>query len=307
MLKRFSLLVIIPLFLSACSLPFVGKKPASLQITTTPTSTIFIDGTQVGQTPYFDDQLEAGQHQIKIVPQVTDPNSNLLPFESNTTLVAGTLTAITRDFGTSQADANGYVLSLDLIANQDSASLAVVSTPTGAVVRIDGEAKGFTPLDLASINPGDHQLIISSPGYDELDIKAQTITGHKLNISAQLAKSESDEASATDSAELTNKNTGSDKDIAAKDDKITGQPTAKPTKKITLDKPYVLIGDSPTGFVRVRENATTASKELSRVDPGDAFAYQDEEKVSGYTWYKIEYQDGESGWVRGDLAEKVTE
>ena len=52
--------------------------------------------------------------------------------------------------------------------------------------------------------------------------------------------------------------------------------------------------------MRVREEASTSSKELGKVDPGEEFVLLDEKN----SWYKIEYEDTE-GWISSTYAEKV--
>ncbi|TXI32704.1 MAG: PEGA domain-containing protein [Niabella sp.] len=49
------------------------------------------------------------------------------------------------------------------------------------------------------------------------------------------------------------------------------------------------------GYLRVRDSASSAGKEVSRVDVGKKFAVTQEK--SG--WYEIEYETGKKGWVSG--------
>jgi hypothetical protein len=43
--------------------------------------------------------------------------------------------------------------------------LTVNSVPSGAQVQLDGRAAGLTPLSLAGLNPGQHLVVLSKPGY----------------------------------------------------------------------------------------------------------------------------------------------
>ena len=49
----------------------------------------------------------------------------------------------------------------------ETAGLSVLSEPSGAVVYLDGESKGLTPLDLDRLSPGDHRITLVKDGYIE--------------------------------------------------------------------------------------------------------------------------------------------
>jgi uncharacterized protein YgiM (DUF1202 family) len=58
--------------------------------------------------------------------------------------------------------------------------------------------------------------------------------------------------------------------------------------------------DTPTGFLRVRKEASTTAEEIGRVNPGEFFRLLDEQN----SWYKIEFQTDKEGWVSGQYAQK---
>ena len=60
------------------------------------------------------------------------------------------------------------------------------------------------------------------------------------------------------------------------------------------------INSPDIGWVRVREEASTASEELTKVDHNDTFPL----KNSDSGWYQIEYETGKLGWISGKYAEK---
>jgi len=74
-------------------------------------------------------------------------------------------------------------------------------------------------------------------------------------------------------------------------------------------KVMVEILSTPTGFLRVREAASTAAKELTQVKPGQRFPFVEEDTENN--WFKIEYlpaqagEEGKEGWVTGQYAKKV--
>ena len=49
----------------------------------------------------------------------------------------------------------------------ETAGLSVLSEPSAAVVYLDGESQGLTPLDLDRLSPGDHRITLVKDGYIE--------------------------------------------------------------------------------------------------------------------------------------------
>jgi serine/threonine-protein kinase len=68
--------------------------------------------------------------------------------------------------------------------------LSVASTPAGAQIQIDGQnnSSWTTPFNLAGLNPGQHTLTISKPGYASQTRNIDVGSGSKSFISVQLAQ-----------------------------------------------------------------------------------------------------------------------
>jgi uncharacterized protein YgiM (DUF1202 family) len=60
----------------------------------------------------------------------------------------------------------------------------------------------------------------------------------------------------------------------------------------------VVVGDTPTGFLRVRE--TPNGKEIAKVNVGDKLPFLDEN--SG--WYKVTLESGDTGWISKEYSSK---
>lgn len=269
---------------------FAKAGTGALQISTTPKATVYIDGEQKGTTPYFNDKIEAGEHTIKLVPEPT--TDNLVSWEGRVNLAPGIITVINRSLGKTEAESSGEILALEKITSRDTASLAVVSIPDQAMVKINGEPKGFAPVLLEKLTPGDYQVIVSSAGYEEKTITAQTVAGYKLTVNVQLSQKIEGIAEATPSAET-------------EEEEAEASPTPKASPKPSLtppSKPYVKIKETPTGWLRVRMEPSTSATEAAKVYPGEMFPYLNEEKNG---WYKIEYEEGEEGWISGVYADLV--
>lgn len=298
-MKRFFAFILVLLsavVLSGCSL-LPGRKKAALSVQTTPKATIFLDGEHLGQTPYFNEKLKAGEYVLKIVPESSGQALN--PWEGRVTLSPGILTVVNRELGLTQDDSSGEILSFEPLADKNAISISVVTTPDGAVVNLDGEPRGFAPLSLDNVSEGEHMLTISSPGYKERSIKAKTVKGHKLIASVQLAREplepETPEETEEDQEEETEESTPS------ASPKATPKASPRSTSDNDPDRPYVQIDSPDAGWVRVREKPSTQdSEELTKVDHGEKFSLLDTQEG----WYQIEYEPGKEGWISGKYAEK---
>jgi hypothetical protein len=260
---------------------FGGQGPGALQISTTPTATVFLDGSQVGVTPYFDDKIKSGEHTVKLVPELT--GENLTSWEGKVTLLPGILTSIKRTFAVNDSESSGEIITLEKAGRKDQSSLAVISIPDQAVVKLNGEPQGFTPLSLEDLVPADYQITISSSGYEEKTVAAHTVGGYKLIVNVKLAQTMEGIEEATASGE------GEETEEEAEEE-------TEESKATPPSKPYVKVKDTPTGFLRVRLGPSTASTEAAQIKPGAMYPYLDEEDNG---WYKIEYEKDEEGWVSG--------
>jgi len=302
------LILFLSFFLSSCTLPFLGKrKKAALQVTADPKATVFLNDEHLSQTPYFDENLKPGEYALKLVPDSSE--GSLLPWQGMVKLSPGIMTVVNRTLGKTASDSSGYVLSLEPIAEKDQVIISIISTPDNVVVTLDGEPRGFTPLSLDNISEGEHTLIISSPGFREEIIQAKTAKGHKLVINAQLAEEnlekadEKEDEEATDSANLEEEDSLEDADEETVVDKNNEEEdeTEESSSK-TMALPYVEIKTTPTGWLNVRSEASTAGGDetiLVKIDTGDVFKFIEANEDG---WYKIEYEEDKQGWISGTYA-----
>ena len=279
------------LFLSGCKLPFVKTKKAALQVLSEPKATVFLNDSHVGQTPYYDDQLKPEEYTLKLVPE---GDGVILTWQGIIKLSPNILTVVDRNLGKSEDGSSGYILNLEPIGDKEKAKISVISTPDGVVVNLDGEPKGFTPLSLEDVAEGERVLTISSPGFKEQVVKAKAVKGYKLMIDVQLAREEEEkeeeEKEATSSAE--EEKEGEEEKEEIKEDK-EASPGAE------MERPYVKIKETPTGWLNVRSEPSAAGKEetiITKIDPGEVYKFI-ESNDSG--WYKIEYETGKQGWISG--------
>ena len=248
-------------------------------------------------------KLQVGEHTVKLVPEVT--NDSLAPWEGKVILNPNVLTVVNRNLSSAAQTSSGEVIWLEKIPSKDKSSITVISSPDQAVVRIDGEPKGFSPITIDELNPGSYQVVVASTGYEERTVSAKTVAGFKLIINVQLAKKIEGVEEATPSGEKAE--TTPAQTTPALTTKTTPTPKISPQPTITPPpKPYIKIKETPTGWLRVRMEPGTSATEAAKVKPGEMFPYLGEEKtVGGAKWYKIEYEKDKEGWVIGAYVELV--
>lgn len=249
-------------------------KPAQagLLIETTPQSTVYINDEQIGTTPY-DVARKPGEINLRLVPITT--TGNLAPWGTKLVLAEGIKTVIRRDFGETESQSTGDILSFEKLPGS-TPSLAIVSIPDSSQVVIDGETRGIAPLPIDPLEEGEHKILVSHTGFKDRDIMAKVVPGYKLTVIAYLAELEGQQKESTESAE-------------------TNQEEKKDEIKILK---------TPTGFLRVRQEPSIDASETARVIPGEKFTVVEESKNGD--WYKIEYKDGKKGWISSQYAKKLT-
>lgn len=287
-------ILLLSVFLAGCQLNPFAKK-AGIQVTSHPDSNVTINGKSVGKTPYYVENTDPGNASI----QMTAVDSGQ-SWEGKVNLVSGTLTTIHREFGATPDKSHSYTLSFEKLANGKDSSVSIISLPTNATVSIDGKPAGFTPIT-SDVNPGPHVFAFTAPGYQDKIVNAAVQEGYRLVLNLTMATMDvvptiTPAPTATPSA-------------------TTLSPTPKPTasaitplpkqasSSAVLATPYVEILSTPTGWLKVRDTASTNGVEVAKVNPGDKFAYKEIESTS--SWYSIEYVKGSWGFVSSQYAKLV--
>lgn len=307
--KRWGIIILSVFFLGGCTLPFLASGKSALQVNAVPNASVYLNGSHVGQTPFFDDKLKPGDYVVRLLVE-DDPTKD---WQTRVTLSPKIVSVVNRIFGPSESESANYFLQLEPLASKDKLELSILTVPDNVIVKVDDQPQGFSPVAIKDMAEGDHTIALSAPGYQEMSLVAQTKMGYKLIVSAQLARTSADalkEASA--SAEL-----ATDEASKSAQEKVTPTPTSKakavasptPTKKVAtvatssgeLSRPYVKILETGTGWLRVRSepNANT-DNEVAKVDVGETFPYIG---ANDNGWYEIEYETGKNGWISGRYAE----
>ncbi|HZE87338.1 MAG TPA: PEGA domain-containing protein [Methylomirabilota bacterium] len=279
-MKKIFLILFTSLFLSAVFivgfhyfLQFQALKGA-LQVTSSPESKVYLNNKYIGQTPLCkcesSDMVATGDYTIRLVPS----DSSLQEFQEKVTLSEGVLTVVDRRFAKDSLS-EGSIISLSPLTDKKKTELLVVSLPEGSHVLLDNNDIGQTPVSFKNPTESDHVLKVSKDGYKEKAIRIRTPLGYKLTVAAYLSTLD---------------------DLSASSASSSAKSALSPTPSITGKS--VLILDTPTGFLRVRESV--GGLEIGQVNPGESFPLIDEQ--SG--WFEIRLQDGRSGWVSTQYTKK---
>lgn len=271
------LYIFVPIFIAVLLFGLVlfflstKKEKGALQVTSEPDSKVYLNGVQIGQTPLckceLKDMLEAGEYTIKLVPVSGDSK----PFEQKIKISSKVLTVVDRNFGPTGLE-NGSIISLSQISDDKDAQISIVSFPDAVQVFLDNNLQGQTPILLKNITDSDHELKLTKEGYKDKIVRIRTVLGYKLDALIFM---------------------GINPEIATASAAPSATSSAIVSSKVTIQ-------NTPTGFLRVREEASVSSNEITQVKPGESYNLLEEK--SG--WYKIQIDSKTSGWISSTYAKK---
>lgn len=265
------LLPVLAVFITGCSF---SKKltaplvPAALQITTTPKAQVYLDGHLAGSTPLTKRDIANGEHRLTI----KTPTASWI---STITTKSATMTVVNRLF-----DTNG-TSSGEQFTLASGKGLIIIGQPQGAAISIDGKEVGVSPLALPDLTPGLYELKVTAPGFAERILKVKISDGFVVLAAIDLPPTDSQMVTPSLSPSTTI--TPSKTTVAS--------PTIKPTPQ--SDQKSTTVGQTPNGFLRVRETPSTNSAEIGRVNTGDSLTILEEQN----SWLKVTTATGLSGWV----------
>ena len=260
------LLIISSLCLSGCSL--VAKKSA-IEINSYPVAKVFLDGKEVGMTPYKNRTLQPKEVEIKLV-------TNDKEWSKKIKLQNNISTVVDWEFGKDNQDNGGYILYLEKTGDKNKAGIMINTAPAKSTVIIDNEVKGLSPIRISDIGEGDKHLSLSFPNHKTIDIFMKSVLEYQLVVDAVLPEEEviiEKEEEKIEDLDLITNNTSTIK---------------------------VKIKETETGWLRVREESSIVAKEIGRVTPEESYPLL-EEKAD---WFKIDLGEGKSGWISSSYGEK---
>ena len=145
--------------------------PGSISISTNPKGVgLYVDDFYQGKTDQIVGNLAPGPHKVT----VAEPG--FLTWSEIVTVMGGSMTPLT--------------VTLVPENNPPTGDLQVLSTPTGAVVYLDGDYKGFTPpddhLDILDLAPGTYTIVLRKLGYQDYTTPITIQAGKIVQVSPLL-------------------------------------------------------------------------------------------------------------------------
>lgn len=264
-------IIFVSCLLSGCSLSI---RKSGIEIVSFPSAKVFIDDKDAGMTPYNNKSIKPGEVKVKLVSG-NDEWLKVVHVEN------GASTVINREFG-KDANANGgYVLYFESTGDKNKSALLISTKPDRATIKIDDEVRGLSPLRIDNLSSGDKKLMISFPGYKNINSFVKFVNGYQLVVEADLAKEE----------------------VINIPDIV--EPTQVPPVSIGGSSPLAVltmltIKTTETGWLRVRDSASTEGIEVAKVKPNEKYSLLDEKDG----WYKIDLGSGKTGWISAKYADK---
>lgn len=270
----FCLLIAFLVFALIVYLLGTRAEKGALQITSNPKAKVYLNDKLIGQTPLCQCDAKTmpkiGEYTIRLVPL----DGNFEPFQRKITITPKVLTVVDRTFAQT-ALAQASIISLVPIGDKKDAQISVISFPINAQVFLDSNPSGLTPFLLKNVTESDHEIKVTKEGYKDKTVRIRTVLGYKLEAIIYL---------------------GIDPQVAT----ASAVPISTQSAKTVSASPTVLILQTPTGFLRVRKDASVNALEVGRVNPDEVYNLVDE--ISG--WYQIELKDKTKGWISSQYAKK---
>ncbi len=260
---------------------YLDKKNESgqLKVVSSPEASLFIDNVAIAKTP-FEGRYKIGEYLIKLIPEGTATDT--ASWQGKVKVYKNSLTYINREMGTSDITSAGeifYPTKMETSSKTpDSGEIAIETDPNGAIVKLDNDEKGVASMVLSDVPKGTHEINIYLPGFFPRTQKINVEEGYRVNAFFKLAI-----------------------DLSQKQATPSAQLNPKTTNKASGILFSVKIKDTPTGFLRVRDDATISASEEAQVKPGQTFDVLEEKS----SWYRISYEPNKDGWISAEYTEKL--
>ncbi|MFW6110189.1 MAG: PEGA domain-containing protein [Patescibacteria group bacterium] len=151
-----------------------APDPAALSVVLEDDSKLVVlDGKELGDTPFFSRDLEAGNKEVKVAS-----------WSAQLRLTPGALTAVNLGMGPSQALSKEEIFWLE---QAEESRLAVTTDPEGAQIWIDGKLLGEAPY-AGELAPGIYELRVQKKDYEGIALRVQIQEGYRLNAWVKLRR-----------------------------------------------------------------------------------------------------------------------
>lgn len=268
-----------------------------LKIESSPAAGVFLNDVAVGKTPFIDANLKIGQYKVKLIPEGKDTKT--VSWEGTVVVYKNTMSYISRELGTSELTSAGEILTVVKMKespNGPTGAVKIETEPPGAIVFLDNDEKGVSPLELIDIPSGDHELSAFLPGFFRRVSKIKVEKGFELQANYKLALDQSHKTlpEALEKQKQKKQATEEAKPTSVAEEEASDEATITAGSKVE-------ILDNDLGYLNVRAEPSVSGDIVTKVNPGETYKYTKSENG----WYYITLDDGSVGWVSGDYVEII--
>ena len=204
--------------------------------------------------------------QLKVGEYLLKITAGEASFVEKITLSGGTLTVVNRELANNFLAESGETLWLE----SGKRGLFVSSMPSEVEITMDGKLVGKTPYLVEKLEEGEHKITLTKAGYINREFAVKASNKYQVVADVTLAS------------------------------EIAKNPQVQPSPVPALSVQKVRILATPTGFLRVRKEASLDSPEIGRVKTGDELEIIQETK----DWVKVKFED-KQGWISSQYAKKL--
>ncbi len=245
-----------------------------IKITSSPTTSVFINNVIVGKTPYTS-KIKVGEHLIKLIPEgvATETAS----WNGKVKVFKKSLTYVNRELGSSDILTSGEIITTEKISKSDNnlGEIYVETDPQGAIVSLNNDEKGVAPLILQDVPKGSYELSAYMPGFFRRTQKIKVHSGYRVNVIFKLGLDQNQ------------------KQLNDLEKEKNASGSAQKTKTM------IIINNNPQGWLRVRADASINATEEAKVKVGERFEFLEEKNG----WYKIKFNGNSDALISGDFSE----
>lgn len=299
----YMLLLLIIAFAGIAAKIYVLDAPKNrmglLRVYASPASTVFVDAQAIDKTP-LTHSLAPGEYQIKLIPLADDDptsGSTATSWEGRVRVDAFAQTVLRLELRNTEVESAGELLTVIPSQNPVSAGMGeilVETEPTGAIVSYDGQDVGVSPFLIQNATVGVHEISVYAPRFRRRSAQIRVQPGGYVTRVEFFLGIDSEYGQKFPFAEaLEASRSASLPDVP----KAPASPT--PTPKVV----GIVVLETPTDFLRVREAGTFGAREIAQIRPGETYVYIGEERG----WTNIKLTDGQEGWVSSEYVRKVYE
>lgn len=143
--------------------PPPAPTTGSLRVSGAEGGVVFLDGRRLGSAPGAWDEIEAGEYALRV------EREDFHPFEADITVSAGRTRSVAAEL------------------RERLGSIVVEADIPGAMVFLDRNFKGNTPVTIPDLRPGDYRLTVSAEGH-EVQNRSVTVGRQPLEVRFDLVE-----------------------------------------------------------------------------------------------------------------------